>query len=945
MACKNLLAMVAIAVLICAFSGSGSADAAQKSVILEDQIRSQDLSKSVPALLNYQGFLADASDSAGITVSLEMTFRIFEAESKGAELWSETHSAVEISGGLFQVLLGSVAVFPNGLFDGSQLWLQTEVGAETLMPRKQLVSVVYSQKSGEADHAANANLATEAQHAVHADTAAYSPSASPWSVSGDDIYRQTGKVGIGTVSPLTELDITGSVNATTYYGDGSNLTGITGTADADWAISGDNVYHTMGKVGIGTADTDTSNRLHVVQDCDGPNHAAIYAHAFRSTSPTFGSMYGIYGSVDAADVGGAGVCGYATSTEGYAEVFGVTGATDASDGYGVYGQNAQSGNFGYLGGGYVTSMLDSINNGVYGASNHGHGVYGISTWNNNYGFLGGQNHGIHGTHGMSGNYGFLGSSDYGVLGYHAGSNSYGYLGSIGYGVYGWSDNSDGVRGHSMHDDGVYGISDDASGVFGVAGSPVGGEPSAGVVGSSSSGIGMAGYSNGSTVPAIVGGHGGDGPCFYAGSGGGYPSLEGLRSDDGMAVAGFVNGGTGIYGSASQAGGVGVYGRNYSSDTGGNSYGVQAERTGPSGHALYALMDHTATSPSEGYGIYAVFDCDTSGITYLNSKSALRTRSASGSANKNYLFGISGEQYTSTPRRGGGVLGVYSSARWGCLAYTSSGDIPYGAYFTSYASGTGKTGIGFGSSGELLGGWVSGELYGLYTSGERYASYTDGNSYSNGYAATLHDANGPERIATFTPTTMDVDVYAHGIGRLDEGSCSIAFQDAFNTVISEKIPVTVTVTPMGPCQQLYLESADKGGFVVRESGQGKSSVKFSWIAIGRRKGFESRPQIPKELIDPQFDANMGAFAFNEADLEHHANPMWYDGQALRWDAPPSSYLPAEKLHRAEQERLERERAEEKNQKILEDQKKLQESMNRFSDRQAGSIPMRKATKSR
>ncbi|MFC1683433.1 hypothetical protein ACFL0G_04430, partial [Candidatus Zixiibacteriota bacterium] len=140
-------------------------------------------------------------------------------------------------------------------------------------------------------------------------------------------------------------------------------------------------------------------------------------------------------------------------------------------------------------------------------------------------------------------------------------------------------------------------------------------------------------------------------------------------------------------------------------------------------------------------------------------------------------------------------------------------------------------------------------------------------------------------------------------------------------------------------------ADKGGFVVMESGQGKSSVKFSWIAIGRRKGFESRPQVPKELIDPQFDANMGAFAFNEADLEHHANPMWYDGQALRWDAPPSSYLPAEKLHRAEQERLERERVEEKNQQILEDQKKLQESMNRLSDRETRSNPERKTTKNR
>ncbi|MFC1683357.1 hypothetical protein ACFL0G_04040, partial [Candidatus Zixiibacteriota bacterium] len=68
--------------------------AGQETTELSGQIRSLDFSKAVPGQLNYQGYLADASDSTGVTATLEMTFRLFDSETKGAELWSETHPAV-----------------------------------------------------------------------------------------------------------------------------------------------------------------------------------------------------------------------------------------------------------------------------------------------------------------------------------------------------------------------------------------------------------------------------------------------------------------------------------------------------------------------------------------------------------------------------------------------------------------------------------------------------------------------------------------------------------------------------------------------------------------------------------------------------------------------------------------------------------------------------------
>jgi hypothetical protein len=207
---KQIMLIVAITILICGFFLSVPSAEARDAVNLDSQTHFLESRKLVPGQLNYQGFLVNAADSSAVTATLEMTFRLFDSEIKGAELWSEIHPAVEVNGGLFQVLLGSVTSFPGGLFGGAPLWLQTEVGTEILSPRKPLVSVAYSQRSETAAQASSANWATDAQHAVHADTADYCPGISAWTVDGDNIYRSTGSVGIGTTSPAEMLHIENS---------------------------------------------------------------------------------------------------------------------------------------------------------------------------------------------------------------------------------------------------------------------------------------------------------------------------------------------------------------------------------------------------------------------------------------------------------------------------------------------------------------------------------------------------------------------------------------------------------------------------------------------------------------------------------------------------------------------------------------------------------------
>jgi hypothetical protein len=69
-----------------------------------------------------------------------------------------------------------------------------------------------------------------------------------------------------------------------------------------------------------------------------------------------------------------------------------------------------------------------------------------------------------------------------------------------------------------------------------------------------------------------------------------------------------------------------------------------------------------------------------------------------------------------------------------------------------------------------------------------------------------------------------------------------------------------------------------------------SVKFSWIAVGRRAGYETNPDVPAELTKTDFDSKMDGVMANENDVKHPAQPVWFDGSQLRFDNPPEEPRP-------------------------------------------------------
>jgi len=90
-----------------------------------------------------------------------------------------------------------------------------------------------------------------------------------------------GNVGIGTATPSTALDVSGTVTATSFAGSGSSLTGI---ISPPWNSSGTNVFLNDSTANVGFGTSTPSVDLHVV------GNANISRNLFVGGNLTFGNV-------------------------------------------------------------------------------------------------------------------------------------------------------------------------------------------------------------------------------------------------------------------------------------------------------------------------------------------------------------------------------------------------------------------------------------------------------------------------------------------------------------------------------------------------------------------------------------------------------------------------------------------------------------------------------
>ena len=187
-------------------------------------------SSAVPQQLAHQGELSDADGP--VTDTLELTFRLYDAEVGGSEVWVEART-VDVVDGLYSVLLGETPV-AQVLTDEPALWLEITVeDGAPLLPRHPVASAPYAIL---ADTAVNVDGGTV--------------NASSLSVNGDEVVNSSGD-WVGQAGSISWAAVTGAP------ADSDTLGGLS-CADGDRAVWDDSA----GLWGCGSAAV-TLDRLDI----------------------------------------------------------------------------------------------------------------------------------------------------------------------------------------------------------------------------------------------------------------------------------------------------------------------------------------------------------------------------------------------------------------------------------------------------------------------------------------------------------------------------------------------------------------------------------------------------------------------------------------------------------------------------------------------------------
>jgi Collagen triple helix repeat (20 copies) len=256
----------------------------------------------------------------------------------------------------------------------------------------------------------------------------------------------------------------------------------------------------------------------------------------------------------------------------------------------------------------------------------------------------------------------------------------------------------------------------------------------------------------------------------------------------------------------------------------------------------------------------------------------------------YTHGVAGFNYNDYSRCAGTLGAEVNGAYWGALGYKSASFQNYGVYgSTAYTAGAGyltsneQTGIGGGFFGSVVGSMSSGNIIGNISSGELFSNYNRGNTYTTGKNIELVETSENTKQAVYSITSTTSKMYSNGSAQLTSGECFVSFDNAFAMLLGEQ--PTVTASPNGECNGIFISEVTKDGFKIKELNNGHSNATISWIAVGNR--IDARfDEATKLVSSPNFDKNIEQVLFNDSNTDGSGMGIWWDGNTLQFGTIPA-----------------------------------------------------------
>jgi len=783
-----------------------------------------------------------------------ITFALYSEPTGGAALWLETQNVTADNNGHYTALLGSTKPegLPAELFTSEQArWVGVQVSGQPEQPRVLLVSAPYALKAGDAETvgglppsafvlAAPSSSGSAATNAPGATAGSVSPATATdvtttggvakylpvfnaaATVIDSAVYQSgagtTAKIGIGTTSPATTLDVkgTGTIRGALSLPAISAATATKGSNSQplDLVASG---YSTTAAVNqtfqwqaepVGNDTTTPSGTLNLlfgsgtIKPAETGLHIASNGQITFAAGQTFpGTGGGITGVTAGTDLTGGGSSGNVTLSLN-------TSATDLR--YGQLGAaNTFTGNQTVDGILQVSSTAFGVAASVTAPSGFSLGVGGTAASPNGYGVQG-----VNTGAGGAGVYGLdsagIGVSAYGVTGVSAGGTSYGVNANA------TAAGSTGVYGTAPQF-GLYGLATGSGNTVGVFGSGADGLQGSGTVHgvyAASTGAGSSGVY--ATAPAfglygVATATSGNSVGVY---GTGIDGLQGSGSAYGVYGAASASGSTGVYGTAPQFGVYGVATAGSGNTVGVFGRGVDGLQGAGTIHGVYAngsqygVESFTSAGVAGTYGVYQ--DASTTGATFFSESG----KGGAVWADTNW----NGESLTADIP----ALLATADANYGAILANNSSDIAT-AWIVNLANGPTTTVVragGTGGSCSLTGG------------GDAACTGT-----LKSVVATTGSA-GARRVETYSMQSPENWFEDFGSGALSNGAATITLDPTFTQTVNTGTEYHVFLTPNGDSKGLYVSQKTATSFEVREQGGGTSSIAFDYRIVAKRVGYEN-----------------------------------------------------------------------------------------------------------